>query len=631
MTAKVRDYMKQIDTCLRADQVLEEAYRLLLNSQLAGLPLLDAKGEVLGMVTRESIFKEGLDNMHPSTPITKFLMREFTVLDENAKIEEVWPLNHLVCPIINSDKKVLGIITKQQLDQAYLDGLRYRVNLLEATFNSAHNGIFAIDAQGYLTSMNPAAEGFAKCAKEEAIGKFLTDVVAPAGLLDIVKTGKPQYGKKFQVGRRKFITNRTPIVQDGGVIGAVGIIQDISEIEDVCQELTTVKNLNNELETIINLSKDAILVINDKGLVEKANKSTLNVLGLAAEKLLETDIRELIELGVFNSNLYTMMCEKQNTISLTYFNFNGNKLHILLTPVLDSRQEVSKWVINVRDVSKVLYLQERLEKVEQLSTSYAKELSFLRTKVNAKFFQSQDTNMKQILELALRVAQVDSTVLIHSQLGVDKELIARAIHDNSGYSKGAFIFIKCSEIPQDLLEVELFGLEGSDDLDTDLYKKSGLLELAHNGTIFIDDIEWLPLELQVKLLKVIQDGEVSRVGGARRQRVNARVIAATNTDLQDRIRTGKFRHDLYYRLNVIPIFIPTFEEKKEDILKMVQAFQKKLNNKMGVTKKFSATAVESLIERTWHGEALQLERIIEDIYQHCTSEIIGEDDVEKFL
>jgi len=583
------------------------------------------------MVTQESIFKEGLGNIHPSTPITKFLMREFTLLDEYAKIEEVWPLNHLVCPVIDSDNKVVGMITKQQLDQAYLDGLRYRVNLLEATFNSAHNGIFAIDAEGYLTSMNPAAERFAKCAKEEAIGKFLTDVVAPAGLLDIVKKGKPQYGKKFQVGRRKFITNRTPIIQDDEVIGAVGIIQDISEIEDVCQELTTVKNLNNELETIINLSKDAILVINDKGQVEKANTVTIKVLGLAAEKLLETDIRELIELGVFNSNLYTMMREKQNMISLTHLNFKGNKLHILVTPVLDSSQEISKWVINVRDVSKLLDLQERLEKLQQLSNSYAKELSLLRSKVNTKFFQSQDTNMKQVLELALRVAQVDSTVLIHSQLGVDNGLIARAIHDKSGFSNGAFIYINCSEVPQELLEVELFGLDVSDDSDEDFSKKSGLLALAHNGTMFINDIEWLPLELQVKLLKVIQDGGLTRVGGTRRQRVNARIIAATNSDLRDKIKAGKFRHDLYYRLNVIPIFIPPFREKKEDILKMVEAFQKKLYYKMGVTKKFSTSAVESLLQRDWHGDALQLERVIENIYRHCPSEIIAEGDVEKFL
>jgi transcriptional regulator with PAS, ATPase and Fis domain len=174
--------------------------------------------------------------------------------------------------------------------------------------------------------------------------------------------------------------------------------------------------------------------------------------------------------------------------------------------------------------------------------------------------------MMKLVDLAIRIAQVDSTVLISGESGVGKELMAKLIHDQSPRSLGPFIKINCGAIPENLLESELFGYEAGAFTGASKQGKLGIFELASSGTLFLDEIGELPLSLQVKLLRAIQEQEFVRVGGVKPRKVDIRFIAATNRDLEQMMKEGRFRDDLYYRLNVIPMLIPSLRQRKEDIL-----------------------------------------------------------------
>ncbi|RUM30662.1 MAG: sigma-54-dependent Fis family transcriptional regulator [Aquifex sp.] len=224
---------------------------------------------------------------------------------------------------------------------------------------------------------------------------------------------------------------------------------------------------------------------------------------------------------------------------------------------------------------------------------------------------AQSPVMKRVVEIAKRVANFDTTVLITGESGVGKEVLARYIHNKSRRKEKPFIAVNCACIPENLLEAELFGYEKG--AFTGAYtSKKGLIEEANGGTLFLDEVGELPLSLQPKILRFLQEKELKPLGSTKVKKVNVRVICATNRNLEDLVKEGKFREDLYYRLNVIRIHIPPLRERKEDILPLALFFIKKLSKKYGIQeKKLSPSAVKELLSYEWKGNVRELENVIE--------------------
>jgi transcriptional regulator with PAS, ATPase and Fis domain len=227
---------------------------------------------------------------------------------------------------------------------------------------------------------------------------------------------------------------------------------------------------------------------------------------------------------------------------------------------------------------------------------------------------AESQEMKYLLAQVYRIALYDSTVLITGESGVGKEVIANLIHLNSPRRKEPFIKVNCTAIPENLLESQFFGYEPGSFTGALRQGKSGIFEVANNGTVFLDEIGDLPMSLQGKLLRVLQEGEVMRIGGTKPQKVDVRIIAATNKDLMELISRKIFREDLYYRLNVIPVDIPPLRKRREDIMPLLKYFSKKYEKKFGLTKQFLPETLEMMLNYSWPGNVRELRNIVERLF-----------------
>lgn len=222
-----------------------------------------------------------------------------------------------------------------------------------------------------------------------------------------------------------------------------------------------------------------------------------------------------------------------------------------------------------------------------------------------------EERMKNLLTLASNVAMSRASILLTGESGVGKELMARYIHNASPRRNKPFVAINCAALPEQLLESELFGYEKGAFTGADA-TKAGKIELAQNGTFLFDEIGELPMPLQSKLLRVLQESEVSRIGSTRNQKIDVRFLAATNRDLPEMIKNGEFRKDLYYRLNVIPLFIPPLRERPRDIALMAFTFCERMCTKNAIEqKKISRETIQKLTEWHWPGNVRELENVIE--------------------
>jgi transcriptional regulator with GAF, ATPase, and Fis domain len=252
-------------------------------------------------------------------------------------------------------------------------------------------------------------------------------------------------------------------------------------------------------------------------------------------------------------------------------------------------------------------------------------------KCNFKGLIGNSTPMKSLYELVEKIADTDSTILITGESGTGKELVAKIIHYNSSRSQAPFIPLICAAIPKDLLESELFGHEKGAFTGA-LNTRIGRFELAHNGTLFLDEIGELDPSLQVKILRVLQEKEFERVGGVKTIKIDVRILVATNKDLERAIREGKFREDLYYRLNVIPLSLPPLREKIEDIPLLVNHFvQEFAKKRKRESLTFSAEALQCLMSHRWPGNVRELENLIERLTILVSRDIVTAPDLpEKF-
>lgn len=391
--------------------------------------------------------------------------------------------------------------------------------------------------------------------------------------------------------------------------------EDKTSIDKLIKNLDELESLNRDLMGMIENSYDGFAVLDGDTQLLLLNPAFERVMGLKKSETLGRKTRDLVKEGVSDTAASLKVIESGKPQTVLLRTKAGRQVLSTGVPVFDRDGKISRIYCNLRDITELNQLKEKYQQSQKLISKYLIELQEVKKARSLKSeFVAHSKQMTEILETAFRIAMVDATVLILGESGVGKELVARMIHEASPRADtGVFVKINCAAIPAELLESELFGYEAGAFTGASREGKPGYFEIADKGTLLLDEIADLSPGLQVKLLSVIQDQEVTRLGDTRPKKVDVRLLAATDQDLEKMVRTGKFREALYYRLNVVPLTIPPLRERRDDIPFLLVHFLEKYNEKYGFKKRLSKGVIEALTAHQWPGNIRELSNLVEHL------------------
>lgn len=364
---------------------------------------------------------------------------------------------------------------------------------------------------------------------------------------------------------------------------------------------------------------DGIYIADGNGRTIYINKAYTRITGIKPERVLGKLVSDLVKEGLYkNAVTPDVIKQKKQVNAMGEISRNGIKMLVTGNPIFDEYGNVKKVVVIDREITDLLAMKAELEEsqkkmkaVEKDKNKSDQEIKLLREQQLNNDFVGQSPEIKQIKKQICQVGNLDVTVLITGETGVGKEVVANEIFQKSMRKNGPFIKVNCAAIPANLMEAELFGYVKGAFTGATASGKLGIFELADKGTLLLDEIGEMPIELQSKLLRVIQYKEITRIGGIKSIKLDVRILLATNCDLKELVKRGKFREDLYYRLNVFPIEIPPLRIRKSDIEDLTHYFLEMHNAKYGKHTVIEHEGIEKLQQYVWPGNIRELQNIIE--------------------
>lgn len=359
-------------------------------------------------------------------------------------------------------------------------------------------------------------------------------------------------------------------------------------------------------------SYDGLCIIDAKGFGVAINKAACRICSFKESEFVGTNVRDAVNNGTISDSVSLKVLKYKRPVTQV-INIKGTDVLITGSPIKNSKNQISYIVLNIRDIGELnnIKIDQLLSIALKRKHHHTQDLALYDELPELDGIVAKSPSFRKVLTICAKIAQVDSTILINGESGTGKEVILNYIHRLSKRVNQPLIKVNCAAIPQHLLESELFGYEKGAFTGADSRGKPGLFEQANGGTIFLDEIGDMPLDLQVKLLRVLQEFEITRIGGRKSIKINVRVISATNKNLEQLVKDGLFRQDLFYRLNIIPIKIPPLRERIEDIAPLAYHFLQKTNNQYGLQKRFAYDTIHLFEEYDWPGNIREMENLIE--------------------
>jgi len=383
-------------------------------------------------------------------------------------------------------------------------------------------------------------------------------------------------------------------------------------------------NFNDaSFEELLNALHDGVYITDGQGKTLKVNQAYERLTGLSGAELLGRQMQELVKSGLISQSASLRVLQDGKPTSVMQSLSQGKKLLVSATPILAADQSIRYVVSTVRDMTELLRMKrerDELQQLKQLRNSTARLHAGQRDNLLQSPLMADQEVSGRVFALARQVADCD--VKVQGETGVGKTLVAQYIHNASGRAREPFLALNCGALPENLIEAELFGYAPGAFTGAGSKGKRGLLELAHNGTLFLDEIGDLPLAVQVKLLKVIEENRFIPVGGLELKEVDVRIISATHHDLKQRVAEGKFRADLYYRLNVVPIMIPALRERSEEVGPLLEYYLQHFNQRYQRQAQWSLEALDLLGEYAWPGNIRELINVVERLVVTCSNPVI---------
>ena len=490
-----------------------------------------------------------------------------------------------------------------------------REEVYQSALDTIYCAIIILDQAGKILYVNESArkmvEGSSVVFEEllECLGQEV----------DLVR-GSGRY--QIDVGPARIVCRVNPRYLSGERHGSTIVLHQSKHSECVMQEMDVVSSIFEELNVCLESSHDGIMVSDGMGNVIRLNAALEKLIGVKRRDILGRNVADLVQEGVYESSAILQVIESGKTATVV-IDHNGRQLLITGSPVYNANSAMTAVVANIRDMSELNDLRQKLEQQQMIAEKYSKELAHIARQQSAQTsFVACSREMKTILATIHSISEVDSTVLISGESGTGKEMVVNEIYASSMRSCRPIIKVNCGAIPPALFESELFGYEEGAFTGARRKGKPGFFELAHMGTLFLDEVGELPLEMQVKLLRVLQEGEIIRIGGSKPISVDVRIIAATNRDLWEMTEEGTFRQDLYYRLNVINIEVPPLRQRRDDIIPLVMHMLERFNQKYGKHKEIPIELGKVLRELPWRGNVRELENLIENLVVLCPEDVL---------
>ncbi|BAU26658.1 PAS domain S-box-containing protein [Aneurinibacillus soli] len=550
---------------------------------------------IVGYVDESYLLRQAADASSLDDPVV--YCENILVVEEEAVVE----FYHNISVVLGKDLsgRYIGFTT---IERARHEATGLKLNQLEQIFDGAGIGIVTTDEQSRITFLNEQAAEIFGMPQDVLLYRKYETLLSAEKQMNAVLSGKQLVSVSNYFNSRHIIGNFSPLYQSGQVVGSVHLFYLQEHLEEAVRELKFVRNLNEDLQAIYTSANEQIVVVNEHGVVIRLSGTFSREFWLVhgPEAVIGQSIYELGQQGIFPTDIVTNCCRQKQKVMHVQTMKSGRKIWAVGVPVWQ-RKRIEKVVIVLRDITEL----------NEYQMEHADDFGPENEKQPMKSLIYRSKAMETIVDQVKMIAEVNSTVLLLGESGVGKEVFAQTIHDHSLRRDKPFIRVNCGAIPENLIESEFFGYESGAFTGADRKGRAGLFEAAHEGTIFLDEVAELPMNLQVKLLRVLQEKEVRRVGGTHSIPVDVRVIAATNKDLKQKVREQTFREDLYYRLHVIPVRIPPLRERAIDIIPLSLYFLEQFSTMYGKEKQLSRQAVEVLETYQWPGNVRELQNVIE--------------------
>ncbi len=557
--------------------------------------IIDGKDDAPGIqLAKQYGMKTSYDGMQDEIDVIFYTTNDYSLLNRKGMTKP------LVIPT-----EVTKIIISLLLEKdALLLHLNEQIQQNEFIFHSIHEGMIVVDENAVVTLFNKSAEEITGYKNEEVLGKQIQTLIPNSRLPYILRTKQTEIHREVVLENgKKVISTRIPMLsREGKVRGAISVFSDITEMVMLSEEITNLKDIETLLHAIIHSSEEAISVVDENGIGILINPAYTKITGFTQEDVIGKPATADIAEG---ESIHMKVLQSRRPFRRVRMKVGQTKRDVIVNVAPVIVGGILKGSVGIiHDVSEIQELTNELKQARQI----------IRT-LEAKYSFEDIVGISEEMTIAVTQAKLAAntpvTVLLRGESGTGKELFAHAIHNSSSRKYNKFIRVNCAALSESLLESELFGYEDGAFSGARRGGKRGFFEEANNGSLFLDEIGEMPVGTQAKLLRVLQEKEIVRVGGTKPIPIDVRVIAATNTNLEKAITDGVFREDLYYRLNKIPIFIPALRQRKSDIPLLASWLLQKINIDYGRSiEGITDAALAYLQQYHWPGNVRELENVL---------------------
>jgi PAS domain S-box-containing protein len=497
-----------------------------------------------------------------------------------------------------------------------------------ALLNASGSAIFVVDPSGTVAISNHMVQKHLGLFPGSLMSTSLPDFWP---LVERVIDERRQLrDQTVQAGGITFLARIAPINFRTDTIGVLCLLEDRTELEKTTRKMISYQELSQELDAIIASSDDGLWICDDQGTILRINAASERLNMLRAVDVVGRNIDEMVSEGYIDHSVTRKVLKSRQRENLLQETRAGRKLMLTGNPVFNADGKLIRVVVNERDITEIDALREELEAQVAKNDQIQRRMQELQLAEMTKGkIIARSANIVQALSQAHKVSRVDSTVLILGESGTGKGLLANLIHTHSTRAGKPMVHVNCGAIPETLVESELFGYEKGAFTGAAQQGKPGYFELADEGILFLDEVAELPIASQVKLLRFLEDGRVTRVGGTRPRTLDVRIVCATHRDLEKMVAQGQFRLDLFYRLNVIPITVPPLREREACKLPLIQHYIGHFNTKLkgGKPPRLSRRALDALLVYAFPGNIRELMNICERLVVMAESPRIDVEDL----